>query len=65
MLETNYLQRVSILNGNVQEVLVGRELLLEVGVDSLKDLVRKFAALNTNLGELSLWVCRLVLDVLH
>jgi hypothetical protein len=38
MLETNYLQRVSILNGDVQEVLVGRELLLEVGVDSLKDL---------------------------
>jgi hypothetical protein len=65
MLEPNNLQSVAILNGDIQEVLVGRELLLEVGVDSLKDLVGKFAALNTNLGELSLWVCRLVLDVLH
>jgi hypothetical protein len=65
MLEPNNLQKVAILDGDVQEVLVGRELLLLANDDSLKDLGGKWAAQNTNLGELSLWVSRLVLDVLH
>ncbi len=65
MLEPNNLQSVAILDGDVQEVLIGRELLLEANDDSLKDLGGKWAAHKTNLGELSLWVSRLVLDVLH
>ena len=38
MLEPNNLQSVAILDGDVQEVLVGRELLLLANDDSLKDL---------------------------
>jgi hypothetical protein len=38
MLDPNNLQKVAILDGDVQEVLVGRELLLIANIDSLKDL---------------------------